>query len=76
MAQFVGDSQVPVAPEVAPLLAPSAPVYTPPMPASPSLVQLPPSYSVGQWQAPPDPVDETVLVTVARALEAPLTPPP
>ena len=38
MAQFVGDSQVPVALEVAPLLAPSAPAYTPPMPASPSLV--------------------------------------
>ena len=75
MAQFVGDSQVPVAREVAPLSVPSAPTLTPSVPTSPSLVQLPPSYSVGQWQALPDPVAETVLVTTACAPETPLTPP-
>ena len=61
---------------MAPLPAPLAPALTPSVPASPSLVQLPPSYSIGQWQAPPDPVAETVLVTAARTPETPLTPPP
>ena len=76
MAQFVGDSQVPIAPEAAPLSVPLAPALTPSMLVSPSLVQLPPSYSVGQWQAPQDPVAETALVIAARAPETPMTPPP
>ena len=38
----------------------------------PPQVQLPPLYSVGQWQAP-DPVTESILVTAARAPEASLT---
>ena len=76
MAQFVGDSQVPVAREMVPVSVPPAPALTPSVRVSPSLVQLPPLYFVGQWQAPPDLVAETVLVTVARAPETPLTPPP
>ena len=31
---------------------------------------------MGQWQAPPDPIAETILVTAACAPEAPSTPPP
>ena len=60
---------------MAPLSVPSAPALTRSVPASPSLVQLPPLYSVGQWQAPPDPVAESLLASAVRALEVPLTPP-
>ena len=60
----------------APLSVPPAPALTPSVLASLSMVQLPLSYSVGQWQAPSDSVAETVLVTAARTLETPLTSPP
>ena len=42
------------------------------VPVSPPQAQLPPLYSVRQWQAP-DPVIESILVTATRAPEAPLS---
>ena len=75
MAQFVGDSQTPIASERFAVLVPPTLALVSFVPASPSLVQLSPQYSVEQWQTPLDPIAETVLVTVAHAPKVPLTPP-
>ena len=40
----------------------------------PPLVQVPPLYSVGQWQTPRDLVVESILVSAIRVPEVPLTP--
>ena len=49
MAQFVGDSQTPIAPEGIPISVPPTLALVRSVPASPSLVQLPPLYSMEQW---------------------------
>ena len=75
MAQFASESQTPVAPEGVPVSVPPTLALAPFVPTSPSLVQLPPLYPMGQWQTPPDPVAESILASAARAPEVPLTPP-
>ena len=75
MAQFVGDSQVLIALEVVPVSVPLSPALAPSVPVSPSLVQLPPLYSMGQWQALSDPVAKSLLASAIYAPKVPLTPP-
>ena len=74
MAQFASESQIPVASEGIFVSVPSTLALAPSVPVLPPLVQAPPLYSVGQWQTPPDPVVESILVSATRVPEVPLTP--
>ena len=73
MAQHVVEPLLTVVMEGISASVPSVISLTSAVPVPPPQVQLPPLYSMGQWQAP-DPVTESILVTATRAPEAPLSP--
>ena len=74
MAQFAGESQTPVASEGILVSVPPTLALAPSVPVPPPLVQVPPLYSVGQWQTLLDPITESILVFATRVPEMPLTP--